>query len=424
MRFPGYTKVYLTAWLVGVVAMPWYILPGSISIGLLFIVWMADGRFPQKWTLLKSTPWTWPFLLFFLLHVIGLFYSEDMKSAWFQIETKLSVALLPIIAATGRRLPSGYFRVMKYGFIGSCLAVALLSLGAAAISYQQPLALPLNFDPYSTERLHTLFPNLPQFWEYFSYLQLSKGADIHPAFFSMYLIFCILVILQEMLDRQRVSFVRVCLIGFFMIFVSMLSSRMAIISLAVTLAFLVMHHYYTKENATRGILALSCLLALVFAAVWINPVSRFHIWVEPMSTPLTVSQKTAHWNSVNLRLLSWEASVDAGKSYWPFGAGTGDGQSVLDQYYARLSFFGFHVNSHNQYLQTFIELGIPGLACLLFCLYGPAYRALSINPLHFSFMLLFGMMCLSESMLVRPKGIVFFAMFQSLFLSYESSAHD
>jgi O-antigen ligase len=240
----------------------------------------------------------------------------------------------------------------------------------------------------------------------------------------MYLILCILMMLQEIFDRQRVATYQVVLIVVFIFFISLLSSRMALASLTVTLSFLVLCHFYSIKKPGQGFVVLSGLLILMFLSIWVNPVSRFHSWIEPMSTPLSADQNTPHWNSVNLRLLSWEASLDASRTFWPVGTGTGDGQLVLNQYYSNLGILGYNVNSHNQYLQTFIELGVPGIASLLFCLYGPLFRAFRQNPLHFSFMVLFGMMCLTESMLVRPKGIAFFAMFQSSFLSLETALHD
>lgn len=424
MQRPGYSTVFLSAWWLGVVTMPWYILPNSISIAVLFIVWLADGNFPEKWSRLKRNKWAWSFFIFFFLHVAGLFYSEDIKTAWFQIETKLSLLILPLIAATGRPLPDGSFRILKYGFIGSCLAVVLVSLAAATFAYLYPSGQPLNFDPYTTERFHSLFPDMAAFWEFFSYRQLSQWVGIHPAFFSMYLILCILMLLQEVFDRQGIAAYHIILIIAFIYFIALLSSRMALASLAVTLFLLVLGHFHAIGRPLQGIMVLSGLLILVFLSIWTNPVSRFHSWIEPTSTSLSANQNTPHWNSVNLRLLSWDASLHASKTFWPIGTGTGDGQLVLNEYYSGLGILGYNVNSHNQYLQTFIELGVPGIASLLFCLFGPLRRAFRYDKLHFSFMVLFGMMCLTESMLARPKGIAFFAMFQSLFLSLETPVHD
>ncbi len=424
MQRIGYSTVYLFAWWLCIVSMPWYVLPHSISVVLLLGVWLAGGNFPEKWSHLKSKTWVWPFIIFFFLHVIGLLYSEDMASAIFNIETKLSLILLPLIAATGPILSNGSFRLLKNSFIGSCLVVSLASLIAAMNSFLHPAGPVLNFDPYTTEKFHSLFPTLARGWEYFSYGQLSQWIEIHPAFFSMYLILCILIIMQGIFDEQRTNFFQVVLIIFFISFISLLASRMAVVSLIVTVTFLVLHHSYLKKRLLRGLSVLSFLLVLTFFFIWINPVSRFRVWIEPMTASLTADEHTAHWNSINLHLLSWKASSGSTDTNWPFGAGTGDGQHVLYNYYASLGILGFKANAHNQYLQTFIELGIVGVISLSFCLYAPAYRAFKNNPLHFAFIVLFGMMCLSESMLVRPMGIAFFAMFQSLFLCNKAQGHE
>lgn len=425
MHRPGYTTVYLSAWWLCVVTLPWYILPNSISIVLLFVVWLAEGNFHEKWNRLKRNAWVWPFVIFFLVHVVGLFYSEDVESGRLELEKKLSLVALPLIAATGRPFANGSFRILRYGFIGSCLAVALASLIATMISYLHPFSPVQNFDPYTTEQFHALFPTQTQGWEYFSYLQLGRWIDIHPAYFSLYLILCILMTLQEIFDQGRAGFFQLFTIILFSFFISLLSSRMAVISFGVTVTYIVLHNFQERKKLQRGFAVLACLFAFLSISIWVNPVSRFRVWIEPLSTPLTLDH-TTRWNSVNLRLLEWRASSSAGKTFWPFGAGTGDGQNILQPYYSNydLGILAFPLNSHNQYLQTIIELGLAGIIMLLFCLYLPVYRAFQHNSLHFSFIVLFGLMCLSESMLARQKGIVFFALFQSLFLSFNAPSHD
>lgn len=426
MHRSGYPTLYLSAWWLCVVTLPWYILPNSISIVLLFAVWLAEGKFHEKWNRLKRNGWVWPFVIFFLLHVVGLFYSEDVESGRFELEKKLSLVAVPLLAATGLPFENGPFRILKYGFIGSCLAVALASLIATMITYLHPLSPVQNFDPFTTEQFHALFPTQSRGWEYFSYIELGRWIDIHPAYFSLYLILSILMILQEIFDQGRAGFFQLFTVILFTFFISLLSSRMAVIAFAVTVAYIVLHNFQERRKLLRGFAVLSCLLTFLSISIWVNPVSRFHVWIEPLTTPLTLDQHSTRWNSMNLRLLEWKASWSAVKAFWPAGVGTGDGQNILQQYYStyRLGIFSFPLNSHNQYLQTFIELGLAGIIMLLFCLYLPLYRSFHHNSLHFSFIVLFGLMCLSESMLARQKGVVFFALFQSLFLSFNAPSHD
>lgn len=413
-----YPALYLSAWWLCVVTLPWYIFSNSVCIVLLFVVWLAEGNFRQKWDRWRENRWVWPFVIFFLLHALGLLYSENLSSGLFELEKKLSLVVLPILAATGLPLNKASFRTLSNGFIASCFVLVLASMLGSAVALFQTVKPIQNFDPETDSLFHSLFPGRSEAWEYFSYIELGKGFDTHPSYFSLYLIFCILLILHQIFNSEKVRPFQFITLILFTFFIALLSSRMAVVSLVTTVTFAIAVNSKGRWMLPTRMAALTCFLAFLLFSIWINPVSRFRIWVEPRSTQLTFDNQTHYWNSVNLRLLEWSASSNVIKTSWPIGTGTGDAQAHLENYYAKYDLGIFHMalNGHNQYLQTFVELGLLGIAALLLCFYLPAYRAFQHNPLHFMFILLFGLMCLSETMLARQKGIVFFALFQSLFL--------
>lgn len=75
-------------------------------------------------------------------------------------------------------------------------------------------------------------------------------------------------------------------------------------------------------------------------------------------------------------------------------------------------------NFHNQYLQTFAELGFIGLLLLLSILIISLYKAFqSKDFMHIAFTILMISLFLTESFLMRQRGIVFFVLFYCLFMS-------
>jgi len=74
------------------------------------------------------------------------------------------------------------------------------------------------------------------------------------------------------------------------------------------------------------------------------------------------------------------------------------------------------LNAHNQYLQTYIALGIPGALLLILMLVLPGWLAVRrIHFIYFSFLAVFAFNILVESMLEVQAGVIYYAFFNSLF---------
>ena len=119
------------------------------------------------------------------------------------------------------------------------------------------------------------------------------------------------------------------------------------------------------------------------------------------------------------RLVVWQAGIQLIKVHPLFGVGTGDVKDALLAEYQKenkLVVYNLKLNAHNQYIQTFIALGIPGVLLLIFMLLYPGVLALRrIHIIYFSFLAVFFINNLVESMLEVQAGVLYFAFFNSLF---------
>jgi O-antigen ligase len=135
--------------------------------------------------------------------------------------------------------------------------------------------------------------------------------------------------------------------------------------------------------------------------------------------------------SLNTRFAIWDCSWSLLKQdyHWLCGAGLGN-QTQLDQCYptawvkygvdpsqgidpAFLENTTF--NPHNEFLQAWLDTGILGVACLVVVIIFSITAAIrQKNYLYLAFLIFFFLCCLSESLLVRQKGIVFYAFFNAL----------
>jgi len=106
-----------------------------------------------------------------------------------------------------------------------------------------------------------------------------------------------------------------------------------------------------------------------------------------------------------------------------FGTGTGGTHSALQNYYNQFDLGDFNngYNAHNQYIETFLEIGVAGFLTLLASFLLPFLYALKIkNNLLLYLVLIVAGTGLTECVLERAFGIIFYMSFISLFMFTKS----
>ena len=122
--------------------------------------------------------------------------------------------------------------------------------------------------------------------------------------------------------------------------------------------------------------------------------------------------------SSGIRLIVWENAIKKAFNKNYFGYGVGDVQTILDNSYINNGYKKIadeHYNTHNQYLQTALTIGIVGLSIFVFCLLFLMFKFISEKEYLSSLILLFFLLTfLFESYLERQNGIIFFSLIISL----------
>ena len=93
-------QVYYYTLMLIAVSLPLSIYTTSMFQIILGINWLAEGRFREKWERLKGNKALWIILAFYLVHVIGLMWSDDGVYSLKDMRIKLPIMLLPLIVAT------------------------------------------------------------------------------------------------------------------------------------------------------------------------------------------------------------------------------------------------------------------------------------------------------------------------------------
>lgn len=387
--------------------LPLSIYANSIAIILLTFSWILEGNIFAKLRDITHRPLIIFFLFFYALFILGMLYTENIPVGKFNLEKKISLFVLPLILGTSQFFNESIKQTVLKFFVASCFIASLICLGNGFYKYF-----------------------FYQDSSYFFYMNLTSILDSHAIYFSMYVCFSIFILLSFLKNnflvlKRHQKFFLFLIIFYFFCFIILLSARMVLVFLFFSLAIGGTYFSYKK----RGLIAWFIILTLSSTAVVV--IANRSVFLRERVTKLFESDFSAspdkgNANGLTIRLVKWQCSFEGIKDHLLLGTGTGDSQDYLNKCYERKNFWGqypaYHFNSHNQYLETALTLGLAGLTFLLSCMIMPLVFAIRKKQILFiSFLLLFAFNSLTESLLERQQGIVFFTFFISLFSFNRSS---
>ncbi len=116
----------------------------------------------------------------------------------------------------------------------------------------------------------------------------------------------------------------------------------------------------------------------------------------------------------------WESAWEVIKENPFAGVGTGDAKDKLmeeAQHKNYVSVVKQNLNYHNQYLQTWAAIGLPGFFALLFSIItGTVYSLKKKQFLTTAFFILIAVSFFTESMLERQTGVIFYSFFSAILI--------
>jgi O-antigen ligase len=417
-------KITLIALIAAIVTLPFSVTLCHASLIVLIINWLWEGNWENKWEIIKRNIFLWPFILFFIANIIGLFYSEDIKAGVSTIEKKSFFFLIPVILAT-TKLGLKDFHFLLKSFIATCVIALIVCTATAFYRSTQPLEnRPLNFDYYTTDNFRLDNPNASVVWHFFSYQEFASAIQLHPTYLSLYILFCILVSFyffeKAFSGKWHLKFLMVLLLSALSICLIFLSSRAIIASHLLLLIFLIVSLSRNNQSQLPASVPLIILLISI-SIILIQPITRYRAIQEVAKTPIELKSNTVYKHSMEIRLsLWWMAlrSIRANNLLW--GAGIGDVEKTMRTTSEKFSISNIleSYDPHNQFLQIVLSLGIIGLVLFLGCLLLPFLQASPFNThfLYRGFMIMILITCMTESLFESQKGIVFFSLFNSLFV--------
>ncbi len=243
---------------------------------------------------------------------------------------------------------------------------------------------------------------------------------LHPAYFGMYIVFAQYLIFEIYRSSPKRSVKRLLVVCYFIFFIClyMLSSKAAIISsllLTVCIALTFRVSIFIKIVALTG--------AIIFSVLFIHFNPRMNVFKDTFVSGLAINPQARFGH--DLRILSWDASLEVIKNHWLFGVGEAKKTEALVEVYVAKGYVvpaEEQFNSHNQFLDFLIGGGLIGFGLFIGGLITLLVKSIKeANYTLLAFLLIFSFAGFFENLLARHAGILFFSIFVSLLTSKRDS---
>jgi O-antigen ligase len=333
-------------------------------------------------------------VLFFLMTCLSALFSHNKEESLFNIEVKLSMIVLPYFLFCFN-WPVAVLKRCLISFVSGCFfACGYLILRASIFA----------FEGHSEYFFYTLFSDL-----------------IHTSYFSMYLILAIAIVVMYypvwFKGQKQIKYMSAVFVLTFIVTIFLCYSKMGMISFFICLPLLIINRFKDFFDWKRTLILIAGIVILVFFFWKLFP-APFERLNSIRNISLGALDKTSS-ESNTVRLLIWEQCIHLIKTDFWFGTGVGDFNDVMFETYKANGMTGaldHHLNAHNQYLQTFVGVGVFGFIVLLLLTFGQLVRG--IIRKHFIFTLTALLLVLNflvESMLQTAAGTLFFVFFLCFF---------
>ncbi len=369
-----------------------------IGFGIWIILALKKARWSEWRTLLKKmfSGMSGILIAYFLWLSIGVIWSDQNALAIGKLENKLSFILFPLLFHLSVLKMS--VKQWKFVFIAGLACVLLLNEVLAGMKC---------VDASSGNWI-----------EFFSGSVFSPF--MHRSYLACYL--CLgLVLLSDLKTNENKKWVLILMI-LFSIGVIQTLSKIGIIIWVMLLGMYVFGEVKmaSKKKQLSALAAVIGGMAMIGSVMGESIYERFNNIGQSMSEMQLYNNSTVESNAA--RLIMWNTSLELVKENWFWGYGTGDADLVLKTRNVALGNAGVAeegLNSHNQFLTSWLQLGCVGIMILIF-LFIQAWRRSGNRWVESAIVTIFFLNLLVESFLETQSGVVLFGVFMVLMFDFKN----
>ena len=387
----------------------------NAGMWMLFVCSFFHNPLSEKISLLKRRPALLLMIAFFLLNCVSALLSDNIEEGISWVGIRLSLLIFPLC------IGSLYIRnllkqriILSFSAAVTVAAAGSLFWGVWRAVRQADFSLMYNDNLSGVLNLQSVYfallINLAIFG--YTYLMMKKSLPVKNA-----------VMLPVFLLLAVVHF--------------LLASRVAIIFLyssgIIFAACLAVKSGKSKQGMALVLgLLLGGLLLVKFFPKTINRFrelgyTQFDFKSQAKESHFNVPVTASQWNGANIRIAVWQCAWQVTQQHLLLGTGIGDKMDDLNKQYAKNGFtFGIRTtrNVHNNYLDIWMTMGLPGLLLLLAgFLVLPLYQCIKSSDWYGMIIVLsFAFSMVPETYMDRTAGNTFLAFFLSFIASYKKPA--
>ena len=380
---------------------------------LLTAIWLAERDFKNKLALLKKDKLFLAYVLYLVVQIAGTALSDDIKVGWKEVESKLGFLVIPLIFCSGSFTNGNLRRRLMYVFSISLTLASIYCIAVATIRY------------FVTSDETVFF-----------YHQLVSPLEHHAVYFAVFAFISLVFLMIEGRYHpwfKKNKIVYITWIVFHVLVLFLLSSKLV---LFITVLYLLYTLLASIRNARakiwRAVIAgVSILLIITAISLTDNPVKRRFADLKGDIELLSLERYTdaMYFNGWQLRLLLWRFTYEIirDENAWLIGVGPTNDQQALQKKYLDMGLYSglesrgdkgyLEFNCHNQFLQSSLQSGIPGLVVFLIWLVVFLQRVIRKRDNVLAWMAIMILaFFLTESVFERQYGMILTTLFPLLYL--------
>lgn len=407
-------KIDLTKWYtfsIGLMLFLQVLFPKLLPIGIILFVISLIMLGVKKELKVSFSKVYFLLIAFYLSYLIGVFFTHDMKQALHALESKLLFILLPLLF----------------------LAIPKVKINFSLLIWLFCSALIIQY-------FFGIYKGLSCYFEmnYWGCMTSSNFSTIHhPTYLAIYFLMGFVLLIYAKRNKLF-GFNGIIPIVFGVVFVLgylQCLSLSALLFLGILIAIVGFNWFQARIGFKRSLGIVLLLLVTLSTVISFSKdtisdikdtTKAIRVYIEsPMDF---VRNGNRELSGNEERLILWTVSVQA-IAEQPLGYGSGNIDYVIGK---KLKKYGLNelasknYNSHNQYLQTSIEVGVVGCIILIALFVCLLIKSIQSNNLILLILTsAFAFNSLFESMFQRQSGIVFFVLmvciFTALILEKEKS---